>query len=348
MNYKKICPVLFFYALSALAFIITAACNKSSIHPVEKTFVLMDTYVTIRVYDHHRSHDEILSAIDKARQRMAAIESLTTTFSGNSEVIRINRGAERKPLTVSADLAKIVAQAQQVSDVSQGAFDITVQPLMELWGFGRAEHLRVPSRDSIALRLSHVDFHKLHLDSQNIEKDDARTEIDLGGIAKGYAVDVATEVLERAGISDAQVDAGGNLRTLVSPLTAGKRNVYIRHPRQHDAFYGRFPMDAGAVATSGDYERFFFQDSVRYHHILDPKTGYPAHKCVGATIQSPTAMLCDALSTAIFVMGPGKGMELIERLPEVEGLIIFEKDGKLTHVVSSGLKNKFQLTENDF
>ncbi len=348
VNYKKIQPVLFFYALSVLTFLVAAACNKSTINPVEKTFVLMDTYVTIRVYDNNRSRADILSAIDRAQQRMAEIESLTTTYEGNSEVIRINKQGAKKPLTIGDDVAKIVAQAQQTSEISQGAFDITVQPLMLLWGFGSAEHMRVPSKDSIEAQLSHVDFHKIHLTSQNIEKDDALTGIDLGGIAKGYAIDVATEMLERVGISDGQVDAGGNLRTLVSPLTAGKRHVYVRHPRQHEAFYGRFPMDAGAVATSGDYERFFFQDSIRYHHILDPKSGFPAKQCISATIKATTAMLCDALSTAVFVLGPEKGMELIERLPEVEGLIVFEKDGKLTHAVSSGLKNKFQLLENNF
>ncbi len=310
--------------------------------------MLMDTYVTIRVYDNNRSRGDVLSAIDRAQRRMAEIESLTTTYSANSEIIRINRSAAKQSLTIGVDVANIVKQAQQVSEISQGAFDITVQPLMLLWGFGRAERLRVPSQDSIARLLPHVDYHKIHLDARDIEKDDALTEIDLGGIAKGYAIDVATEVLERAGISDAQVDAGGNLRTLVSALTAGKRHVYVRHPRQHDAFYGRFSMDAGAVATSGDYERFFFQDSVRYHHILDPKTGFPANKCVSATIQAPTATLSDALSTAVFVLGAEKGMELIERLPEVEGLIIFEKDRKLTHAVSTGLKSKFQLSENEF
>jgi thiamine biosynthesis lipoprotein len=336
-------PAVIFSVILILAFIFAIVCTKSTINPVEKSFVLMDTYVTIRVYDQDKSPGNVSQAINKAMRRMIEIDSLTTIYADFSEVIRINENAGKSSLIINRDVANIISQAQQVSELSTGAFDISVQPLMQLWGFGHTEHMRVPAKDSISALLAHVDYHKISLAGQSIQITDPLAAIDLGGIAKGYAVDVAVETLAKEDISDAQVDAGGNLRTLASALTTGRRNIYVRHPRQHENFYGRFPMDVGAVATSGDYERFFFQDSIRYHHILDPTTGFPARRCVSATIVAPTAMLCDALSTAVFVLGLEKGIDLIERLPKVEGLIIYEKDGKLAHVLSSGLKGKFEL-----
>ncbi len=171
---------------------------------------------------------------------------------------------------------------------------------------------------------------------------DPETRLDLGGIAKGYAADAAMEVLRRHGFFDAQVDAGGDLRTLATKQTQGKRKVYVRHPILGDAFYGRFPMDEGAVATSGDYERFFEEDGVRYHHLLDPKTGMPAAGCRSVTIVGSDAMTCDALATAVFVLGPEQGLLLIESLPKTEGVILYEEHGILKEKISSGLAPIFE------
>jgi len=303
----------------------------------------MDTFVTIRVYDRHLPKDERLAVMEEAAKRMAEIESLTTTYKESSEVIDINRHAGQGKQLVSRDVIRTTKMAIQIGDLSTGAFDITIGPLMALWGFGRKKQQRVPPQDSIDALLEHVDYHKVRTFDDGIEILDPNAGIDLGGIAKGYAVDEAMHVLEQAGITDAQVDAGGDLRTIASPLTAGKRNVYVRHPRHHEQFFGRFPMDAGAVATSGDYERYFIQDSVKYHHILNPATGYPARGCVSVTIKGPTTAKCDALSTAVFVLGPEEGMNLIEKLDDIEGIIIYEDNGVLKYKISSGLKNSFQL-----
>lgn len=200
----------------------------------------------------------------------------------------------------------------------------------------------MPGPTLLQHQLQWVGTDHLKIDGHRIQFDSPKVKIDFGAIAKGYAVDAAIEVLVKNGISDAMVNAGGNLRTLGSNLTKGQRRVWIKHPREKNLYFGSFPMDEGAVATSGDYERFFIADSIRYHHILDPKTGYPARGCVSVTIKAPTAMEADALSTAIFVLGPDKGMALINRLPNTEGIIIFERDGKLTWIASAGIKKIFK------
>lgn len=325
----------------ALIGLALAGCQPR-IKTVEKRFVMMDTVVDIRIHDPDKSHAEKLKAIDSAQQRMALIETLTSKYNPTSEVSRFNAGTWKKSITLAPELIDIISQAQHVSEISHGAFDITINPLSTLWGFGYREHLSVPPHDSILLTLPRIKFQNLSIDSNRITLAEPASSIDLGGIAKGYAVDVAIAELQRLGMTDAQVDAGGNLRTISSKLTSGKRNIYVRHPRKHDEFWGRFRMDTGAVATSGDYERYFFQDSVRYHHILDPETGYPGRDCVSVTIQSSTATWCDALSTAIFILGPQRGMELIESMPEVEAIIIFENDSVLDYRISTGMEKIFQ------
>jgi len=340
---KNIVPSTIPSTIVLLTIFLFTSCSQNGIDPVEKRLIMMDTFVTIRVYDRHLPKDKILSVIAEAETRIAEIESLTTTYQKNSEVIELNKHAGQGVQKVSPDIIKITRLAQQVSAWSSGAFDITVGPISMLWGFGRSEHMRVPPADSIQALLPHVDYHKVRVLDQGIEITDPRAGIELSGIAKGYAVDRAIETLRAAGVTDAQVDAGGDLRTLASELTIGKRHVYVRHPRDHEQFFGRFRMDEGAVATSGDYERYFIQDSVRYHHILNPATGYPARKSVSVTVKGPTTALCDALSTAVFVMGPKEGIALLERLDDIEGLIIYQENGELKYNITSGLKDSFEL-----
>jgi thiamine biosynthesis lipoprotein len=167
--------------------------------------------------------------------------------------------------------------------------------------------------------------------------------IDLGGIAKGYAVGEAIKALQAHGVTDAQIDAGGDLATIASPLTAGKRHIYIRHPEDRQKYFGRFRMDVGTVATSGDYERYFIYNGQRFHHILDPRNGLPARSCRSVTIRAMDAALADGLSTAVFILGPDQGMALVEQLPDVEAVILYDDGHGLQSKVSSGLQAGFEL-----
>ena len=202
---------------------------------------------------------------------------------------------------------------------------------------------RVPDATEIKNQLEHVDYRLVELENHNIKFNRPKIKIDLGAIAKGFAIDEAIRVLQQYGIKDAIVNAGGDLRAVCSSLTQGKRKIWIKHPRIENKLLGYFQMDNGSVATSGDYERFFIKDSVRYFHILDPKTGYPARGCVSVTIQTDNAMIADALATTVFVLGSDSGMNFVEKLSGVEAIILFEQNKKINWTASSGLKDKFKI-----
>jgi thiamine biosynthesis lipoprotein len=178
--------------------------------------------------------------------------------------------------------------------------------------------------------------------------------IDLGGIAKGYVVDRGIATLAQAGLHDAMITAGGDLRAIASPLTADRRYIWIRHPRpanpdsvengeKEKIFFGRFRLDAGAVSTSGDYERFFFKNGRRYHHMIDPRTGYPANRAVSATVLAKNSVQADALSTTLFVLGPERGLALADSLPEVEAMIIYQDRGKLNWRATKAFQENLEI-----
>ena len=204
----------------------------------------------------------------------------------------------------------------------------------------------MPEAGEIAAQLPLVDYRQVLVDSPLVRLARAGMAIDVGGIAKGMAIDLACEALLENGCTDFIVDAGGDLRVQTGPLSQQTPKIWIKHPRLTGTLWGYLTLTSGSVATSGDYERFFWgPDSTRYHHILDPLTGYPARGCVSVTIVSETALLADALATAVFVLGPDKGMFLIDSLPEIEGLILFEKNHQLNYVMSPGLSDKLTITE---
>lgn len=306
--------------------------------------MLMDTYVSVRVFYRGQTEKSIRDAVDRAMKQMAMVDSLCDNYRNDSEIARINRRAGCGWTRVSPVMRDILQQSLHISALSQGRFDISIGPMMACYGFGRQDTMHLPTTVERLAALAQVNYRLIKLQGDSLALLQKGMALDLGGVAKGYAVDQAIAALSACGITDAQVDAGGDLATLSSPLTQGKRHIYIRHPRDKEKFYGRFPMDAGNVATSGDYERFFIQDGQRWHHILDPATGLPAHGCRSVTIYSTVSnVLCDALSTAVFVLGPDRGLALIERLDQVEAVIIYEDETGLHHKTSSGLAQKFEL-----
>jgi thiamine biosynthesis lipoprotein len=305
-------------------------------NPIEKSVLMMDTFISIRVFD-EKPPALINEAIDAAIDRMKTIEQLSSSFDSTSEIFHINQTAAKQFVTLSKSVQEILTIALEVEKRSKGAFTVTIAPLMHLWGFGYSESFSVPAQHQIDSCLALVGAKWIELRDSTIHFKKNNVALHLGGIAKGYAVDQAIEILENAGIENALVDAGGDLRALAGELTRGKRRVYVRHPRERREFLGNFQKDKGAVATSGDYERYFVFDSVRYHHILDPKTGYPGRKCASVTVVAPSCALADALSTALFILGPDQGMSVVNQWQEVEALFITEKNSRLDVVTTSGL-----------
>lgn len=326
--------------ISICLLVLLACTSQPKIEPFEKTKFMMGTIITITVYDVNKPRDYVEQAIDAAFEAIARVNHLASVYNDSSEISLVNREAGNRYVEVDSNLFKIIQQSQRFAELSDGAFDITVSPLIKLWDYHNPNP-RLPSQEDIQQALSFVNYKDILLENNRIKFKRPGMKIDLGGIAKGEAVDRAMSVLKKRGITDAMVNIGGNLSAMSSKLTEGKRKVWVRHPRQEGRYYGYFTMDNGSVATSGDYERFFILDSVRYHHIIDPKTGYPATGCVSTTIRAQNAMLADVLSTTVFVLGIEKGMQLINQLEGVEGVIIFEENKRLTDIVSTGLVGKF-------
>ncbi|MGH7496523.1 MAG: FAD:protein FMN transferase [bacterium] len=347
------------------------ACNAPEIHTVRQARVMMDTAASIRLFlADAQAEQRALSDMDAAFKEMARLDSAMSFYRDDSEVTAINRWAAHLPdqpsradsFAVSAELDTILRTALDVSRISSGAFDVTIAPLMQLWGFG-TDRLHRPAREDLQASLPLVNFRRVQLyeipfSPANghygalLRLQQTGMAFDLGGIAKGFIVERGLRVLQRRGYQDAIVEAGGDFCASVSALTRGRRHIWVQHPRQRDKFFARFKMDGGAVSTSGDYERFFEEAGQRYHHILNPRTGFPAgidngsRTTVSATVTAQSAMIADAFSTAMFVLGPERAVALADSLPEVETMIIYLEDGRLNWRASRGLAAKLEIISN--
>lgn len=272
---------------------------------------------------------------------MERLESIFSRSLQDSDISHINRQAGLEPAAVSSEVIDVALQAYKYALLSDGAFDPTIAPLIDLWGF-LGQSYRVPLAAEIEEALPLVDYRLLEIDSDqstvSLPRDDMALE--LGGIAKGYIVDRLLEMLQKAGIRHAYINAGGDIGLIGSKPDGSPWLIGVTHPRKDNRIIAVLPVTGGAVVTSGDYERIFTKDEINYHHILDPENGMPARDLASVTIVAPTVIEADALSTAVFVLGPVKGMALIENLPEVEGILITPD---LEILVSSGLEGIVEL-----
>lgn len=278
---------------------------------------MMDTYCTIRV----PGPATVRPAIARAFERMADIDRRFNASNPASPVFRFNTRGE--PIA-DPDIIALVKAALTVSERTGGAFDITVQPLVELWGFyGRTP--AVPAPGQIVETLLKTGWQRLAIENGRVLRRDPSIRIDLGGIAKGYAVAEAVRILKEAGIPSALVDAGGDIHAF-GRIKDRPWRIGVRNPRG-EGIIGILELSDESTATSGDYERFFEQDGKRHHHILDPATGYPAQGVISAMILSKDATLADAWSTALFVLGAERGLECLRNVPGLEAMIV-TGDGK--------------------
>lgn len=291
--------------------------------PAEQTVFMMDTYVTIKAWPAKGVDPE--KAIARALEEMSKVDRLMSVTREGSDVWRINHEAGKGAVAVSDDTFIVVGKALEFARMSQGRFDITVGPLVKLWGF-YDRNFAVPSEDRLRDALGKVDFHKVEIDPQakTVRLAEPGMALDLGGIAKGYAVDLGAKALREAGVKRAVIDAGGNLYTIGERPGGGPWRIGIRHPRATSETIGpRVALSDGAVATSGDYERYFEEGGVRYHHILDPKTGYPGRKAISVTVVAKSAAAADALSTVLFLLGPDDGQRFLEEHKELSAEALF-------------------------
>lgn len=290
---------------------------------------IMGTRVAVALWadDPARARPCIAQVMDEMRR----IDALMSPFRGNSELARINAAAGREPVAVSTELFDLIRRALRFSALTGGAFDITFASVGDLYDFRSRQH---PDPRSLAAHLPAVDWHKVRLDemAHTVFLPVRGMRIDLGGIAKGYAVDRGIAILRRCGIRSALVTAGGDSRILGDhhgrPWMMG-----IKHPRVEGVAVA-LPLSETAISTSGDYERFFIEGGRRYHHILSPRSGQPVRHTMSVTVLGPDATTTDGLSTAFFVLGPERALALCESLPGIETVII-DARGQMHH--SSGL-----------
>ncbi len=299
-------------------------------HLLSEERALMGTQVIIKAMGQDR--DQVALAINAAFAEVWRLEKLMSSYLPGSPLSEINQNAGKQPVTVSPELFFLISKAMHFSELTQGAFDISFASVGKLWNFRKKI---VPPADAVKKQLPFVNYKKIRMDeaSHSVFLPSAQMKIALGGIGKGYAMDRAMIVLGDHGIKNAMVMAGGDT------LIRGKKGkddwrIGLRDPNKKDGILAILPLTDQAISTSGDYERFFMKDGVRYHHILDTKTGFPAMLCRSVSILAPEATTSDALSTSVFVLGPKAGLALIETLDEVEGIII-DPSGKV--YLSSGL-----------
>jgi len=287
--------------------------------------VAMGTVVEITLTG--ESEESAQKAALQAFQEIKRIEHLMSPWIESSDVNRINRSAGNDGVKVSPETLEVIKRVQEVSKLSEGGFDITVGPLIQLWRKAR-ERGKPPEMEEVKETLNWVNFRNLKtLYGRKVLLRKKGMAIDLGGIAKGYAVDRAFELLKSFGYRNLVVNAGGDLRVGGSK-PEGPWLIGIQHPRDPEKMMARISVSDTGVATSGDYERFFIHQGKRYHHILDPRNGFPAEECQSVTVLHKEGVTADALATAIFVLGPEKGYSLCQRLEGVDCLIV-DKDGSI-------------------
>ena len=291
---------------------------------------IMGTAINVELWHEDAAQGRVLT--QSVMDEMRRIDNLMSTYKPDSELSLVNTGAASGPVHVSRELFTLIEHALGYSAVTSGAFDITYASAGQHYDYRTGKK---PDRQKLEAVLPAINYRHVKLDPQQstVEFMHPGVRIDLGGIAKGYAVDRSIGILQDAGVNNALVSAGGDTRVI------GRRwdrpwNVGIRNPRDSDGIVSMIPLEDSAISTSGDYERFFEEDGVRYHHILNPGTGASTKEIHSSSIIGAVATDTDALSTSVFVLGVNKGLQLINSIPDTEAVII-DSQGRMHY--SAGL-----------
>ncbi|MHB8720787.1 MAG: FAD:protein FMN transferase [Steroidobacteraceae bacterium] len=293
---------------------------------------IMGTRITVELWADDGQKAE--RAIDAVLDEMRHIDDSMSTYKPTSEVSQVNARAADGPMKISKELFDLLVTAKEYSVLTDGAFDITYASVGYMYDFRKHVH---PDDAQIDKALPAVNFRHVLLDSKNqtVQFSQKGVRIDLGGIAKGYSVDKGIEVLQSQGFTRAYVSAGGDSR-IIGDRFGKPWMVGIRDPRKGEgSVITRIPLADAAISTSGDYERFFEENGVRYHHIIDPRTGRSASKVRSATVIGPYATRTDGLSKTAFVLGPERAMEIYNRIEDIDAIIV-KLDG--TVIYSKGIE----------
>ncbi|AZR72602.1 hypothetical protein BBF96_03890 [Anoxybacter fermentans] len=325
--------------------LILAGCGKKSSEyelSVTRTSFIMGTLVTVKVYgpDRAKIADEVLAELKR-------IEELMSINITESEVNEINSNAGVKPVKVSEDTFKVIKLAKEYAEMTNGLFDPSVGPLVQLWGIG-TRHKKVPTKEELAEVLPLINYKNIILDEKNqtVYLSRPGMMIDVGGIAKGYAADLAIDIFKKHKVKSGYVNIGGNVMVYGKKPDKSLWRIGIQDPRApRDDLMAVISLENQAVVTSGDYERYFIENGIRYHHILNPKTGYPARTgLISATVIGDSSFHADALSTSVFLLGPEKGMALAKKMG-YEVMVITD-DKKV--LMSEGIEDKMKIINEEY
>lgn len=335
---------LFSLTLLAGGLLLTTACSPPPKEHVSEQF-LMDTLVTVKVYGDDPAALQQASAAAFAEMRRIAdladrFPSPGSPACAASDICRINTQAGGEPVTVKPETLEMLTLARRYHRESHGAFAVTIGPVMDLWGFaGETPHLPPPQQLTAALAL--VDDNRIDIDTaaRRVRLTQAGMKLDLGAIAKGYAVERAAAVLRRHGVTNALIDAGGNIRVIGTTPRRQPWRIGVKDPRHGEALIAVVQINDGSAVTSGDYHRYFEADGVRWHHIIDPKTGYPARQARSATVITGDSTVADILSTACFILPPERALSLATS--SGAELLLITADGRILH--TPGLDERSEI-----
>ncbi len=330
-----------------VALFILAGCRASPPARVSESEFLLGTVVTITIHDHQHAGAAINAAFDRAREIQALMSANEADYD-DTELIRVNRNAGRRPVEVSDETFYVVTEAIRFAEMTGGAFDPTVLPLFRLWGMDSPDPA-VPDEREIREVLELVGYEAVEIDPERrtVYLPRPGMQLDLGGIAKGYAVNESARVMREMGVNHAILDFGGDIVTIGTRPDGSPWRIGVQHPGgQRGQFLGILGSVNESVVSSGAYERFFVENGVRYHHIFDPDTGMPSDAGpTSVTVVGPDATTTDALSTAIFVMGVERGLELIASLSGYEAIVSTD-DHRL--YVTGGLAQRFEPRAEEY
>jgi thiamine biosynthesis lipoprotein len=328
-------------ALLVLVGLRVAFTEPRRAEPISDTRFLMGTLVEMRIY----GSQKVLNA---AFDHLKHLDEMMSRTQRGSEVYQINRKAGRDWVSVSPDTYKIVEAALEYAILTNGLFDPTIAPLVDLWSIGTS-HAQIPETAALKAAQDLIDYRSVELDAKGkqVRLSNPDMGLDLGGIAKGYAADSVVALLRNNGVKSGFISLGGNVYVIGGKPDGSPWRIGIQDPfAARGVHTAVLEVRDTSIVTSGPYERYFIKDNRRYHHILDPTTGYPAENClVSVTIVTPCSMTADALSTGVFLLGRTRGLALLEELDGVEGILI-TSDRQV--YVTSGLRGQLKSLARGF
>lgn len=330
--------------LCALLAVVLCACALAgcSREPVESTTFAMDTVMNFTLYGGW-DREKTKETRDWMTSRLAYCDEMFSATDENSDIAQVNRAAGQ-PVELKNPTAELLSQALELCRVTDGALDITAYPAVKAWGFTQEEH-RVPSEEELAELAARIDYSAVQLEGNTVTLPEG-VEIDLGAVAKGFAGDETAATARESGVASALLDLGQSTIVAVGSKPGGKPwRIGVVDPAQPESYFAVVELVDMAMGTSGGYQRYFEQDGITYWHILDPDTAAPARSGLASvTVVAPSALTCDGLSTALFVMGLEEGTAFWRNHPELEFDVIFvTEDGEIYR--TAGLEGRFSLAE---